>query len=290
MLSGSIVALATPFNQKGIDEDALRELIEFQIGNGTSAILVSGCTGESFTINSRERNRLNNIAKEQAAGRVPIIVGTGAPSIECACQMSHNAKELNADYVLVITPYGNKPSQEALYDYYAKIAKISPPVILYNVPSRTSVSLAPETTVKLTTIHNIVAIKEASGSLDTVSYILEHCPDFTVFSGDDSLTLPMLSLGAKGVISTVANILPKKMALLCESFFKGDIETARKIHFELFPVIKALFIESNPVPLKEAMNLMGLIVGDCRPPLGRMSDANREILINVLFDGGYLGE
>lgn len=288
MIKGSIVALVTPFKNDEIDEEILRQLIDAQIEAGTSAILVAGCTGESFTLTARERNRLLNITKEQNAGRVPIILGTGSASLAEALEMSKNAKDLCADYVLVINPYGNKPSQHAMIEYYKQIAKVSPPVILYNVPSRTGKSISPETVVELSKDPNIVGIKEASGDLDAVSYIYAHTDDFHIYSGDDTLTLPMLSIGAIGVISTVANLLPRQMAELVSSFHSGDMKKAQEMHYELFPVIKALFLEGNPVPLKEAMNIMGMIVGECRPPLCRMADNTREKLVNVLFDGGYI--
>ncbi len=284
----SIVALVTPFNHKGIDEDALRRLVNYHLESGTDGILVAGCTGESFTLTPRERNRLLNITKEQTEGRVPVILGTGSSSQAQAIEMSKNASDLGVDYVLVISPYGNKPSQTAIYDYYTEIAKVSPPLIVYNVPGRTGRGIDPDTIVELADVDNIVGVKEASGDLDAVSYILKHRPEFKVWSGDDSLTLPMLALGAYGVISTVANIMPVEMKGMIEAFLSGDIKRAQKLHMNMFPVIKALFLEGNPVPLKEAMNLMGQIVGDCRKPLGRMGEHTREILVNVLYDGGYL--
>ncbi|MFP4460012.1 MAG: 4-hydroxy-tetrahydrodipicolinate synthase [Candidatus Zixiibacteriota bacterium] len=288
MIKGSIVALVTPFNDNKIDEDVLRKLIDKHIEAGTSGILVAGCTGESFTLSARERNRLLNVAKEQSAGRVPIILGTGSSSMAKAIEMSRNAKDLGADYILVISPFGNKPSQHAMIHYYSAIAKVGPPVILYNVPGRTGKGILPETVCKLSKVDNIVGIKEASGDIDAVSYIYNNTSNFHIYSGDDSLTLPMLSIGAVGVISTVANLLPAKMTELVDSFHKGDMKTAMERHYELFPIIKALFLEGNPVPLKEAMNLMGTVVGDCRLPLLRMADDTREKLINTLFDGGFI--
>lgn len=290
MLKGCITALVTPFNHRGIDEKIFCGLVESQIADGIDGLVVAGCTGESFTLTPRERNRLLNLAKEQAQKRVPIILGTGSANQNSAIQMSANAKDLGADYVLVISPFGNKPSQDAIYTYYEEISKVSPPLIIYNVPSRTGMNVKPETIIALASLPNIVAVKEASGNLDSVSEIIRNAPDLDVFSGDDSLTLPMLSLGAKGVISTVSNIMPRQMTELCKAFFDGNIELARKLHFELFPLIKAIFLEGNPVPLKEAMNISGKIVGDARAPLGRMGDANREILINTLFETGLLGK
>ena len=297
MLTGSIVALVTPFDKEGkINEDSLRELVEFHISSGTNGIVVAGCTGESFTLSPHERNSLLDIAKSQANGRIPVGVGTGASDTKLAMEMSENAKELDADFVLVISPVGNKPSQDALYAYYTAIAKVAPPVVVYNVPSRTGRSVEPSTVVKLSRKKNIVAVKEASGSLDAVSYILLHNPDFTVLSGDDALTLPMLAIGARGVISTVANIMPRDMSDMVSAFMRGDAETARALHTahdrslvhrDIKPE-NVLLTEGNPTPLKEAMNRMGFAVGSPRPPLVRISKRNLPVLMDALKGAGLL--
>jgi 4-hydroxy-tetrahydrodipicolinate synthase len=289
MLTGSIVALATPFNNDDIDADALKRLLDFHIENGTDGVLLGGCTGESFTLRNGERNKLFTIAKAHAGNQIPLIVGTGASSTEVALKLSKDANDLGADYALVISPPGNKPTQSAMFDYFTEIANVAPPVILYSVPGRTGgTGILPETAIRLSENDNIVAIKEASGDLDRVSEILKHKPDFCVLSGDDSLTLPMLAIGAQGVISTVANIMPRHMSAMIEAFKRGELGEARQLHSEMLPVIKMLFIEGNPVPLKEAMNLMGLMVGETRPPLGTISDEKRETLIDTLIDAGLM--
>jgi len=290
MFSGSIPALATPFNKSGnICKRTYKKLIRWHIEQGSDGILVAGCTGESFTLTENERIKLSEIAIDTANGKIPVIIGTGASSTSVAVERTKMAKKLGSDAVLVITPFGNKPSQEALVRYYNEIADVGIPVILYNVPSRTGTDIQAETVVKLAKHPNIVAIKEASGKLDQVSAILKNTPkNFTVLSGDDALTLPMLALGAKGVISTTANIAPNEFSRMVSSFFEGDIQTARKIHLEMFPVIKALFIEGNPVPLKFAMSEMGLCENRLRPPLVLASDATRKIIKKALKSAGLL--
>ena len=284
----SIVALVTPFNHKGIDENALTKLVDLHLESGTDAILVAGCTGESFTLTTQERNRLLTVTKKHVNGKTPVILGTGSNNQALAIDFNKNATDLGVDYVLVISPFGNKPSQKAIFNYYTEVAKVSPPLIIYNVPSRTGMNVAPQTIIDLADNDNIIGVKEASGDLDAVSEILLHKPSFRVWSGEDALTLPMLTLGAEGVISTVANILPKEMSQMVKAFHEGDLVKAKELHFKMFPIIKALFLEGNPVPLKEAMNLMGYIAGDCRKPLDRMGKETREVLVNILFDGGYL--
>ncbi len=288
MLKGSIVALATPFtNDDKLDIEALKRLVRFHLDNDTDGILVAGCTGESFTLTDDERESLLSIVLEAVDGELPVLAGCGAPSLWKAKQLATRAKKLGADYALVITPYGNKPSQEGMYRYFSEIAEVASPVVLYNVPSRTGRSLDPETVIRLSSHPNIVGIKEASGKLDNVSKIVKGC-DISVLSGDDSLTLPMLTLGAVGVISTVANITPRTMHNMIEAFENGDIESARKLHLRMFNLIKALFIESNPQPLKYALSVMGLCEGNLRPPLAPISETTANRLKDAMHEAGLI--
>ncbi len=290
MLRGSIVALATPFNKSGKPcKRTYKKLINWHIKSKTDGILVAGCTGESFTLTEKERDELLTLAVETAGGKIPVIMGTGASSTAVAVDRTKRAKKLGADYALVITPFANKPTQTALEKYFLEVAEVGLPVILYNVPSRTGTNLLPETVCKLAQHPNIVAIKEASGNLDAVTEIISCTPeDFIVLSGDDSLTLPMLAIGAKGVISTVANIAPKEFSQMVRAFEEGNLDTAREIHFKLFPVIKALFVEGNPVPLKAAMAMMKLCDERLRPPLVPASETTKKLLEERLKQAGLM--
>ncbi len=290
MFDGCIPALATPFNRSGKPcRRTYRKLINWHISQGVGGILVAGCTGESFTLSEDERDLLLSAAVETARGRVPVLMGTGASDTATAVDRTRRAKKLGADGALVITPFGNKPSQTALLDYFNAVADVGLPVILYNVPSRTGTNMSPQTVIKLSRHKMIVGIKEASGSIDQVSSILRKCPkNFSVLSGDDSLTLPMLAVGAAGVISTVANITPKMFSDMVRLFREGDIDGARKIHLKLFPLIKALFAEGNPVPLKAAMSILGLCENRLRPPLKPASKETVALLKRALREAGVL--
>ena len=284
MFEGSIVAIVTPFEDGKIDERRLSELIEFHISEGTSAILPCGCTGEAATLSHQEQEYMIKLVIDIVNKRVPVIAGTGSNSTEEALALTRSAKEAGADGALLITPYYNKPTSKGQYLHYEKIAKaVDIPVILYNVPSRTGISILPKTIAELSKIDNIVGIKEASGSLDQVSAIIDLC-DITVLSGDDALTLPMMALGAKGVISVAANIVPKRMAMMVKNFIAGNLEESRKIHFSLFPLFKALFYETNPIPVKTALGMMGRITPELRLPLCEIENENRERLRKVLTD------
>ncbi len=283
MFKGSIVALITPFDDKGnVDLETYKRLVGWHIEQGTDGILVAGCTGESFTLHEDERDALLSAALEVAKGKIPVIMGTGASETKLAVQRTERAKKIGADAALVITPFGNKPTQEALYNYYREVADVGLPIIMYNVPSRTGTNLLPQTVARLSEIDGIVAIKEASGSVDQMSAILKYAPSITLLSGDDSLTLPALALGAKGVVSTIANIAPQDFADMVRHFQNGDIQHAREIHFRLYPLMKALFLEGNPVPLKAAMELLGICSGNLRPPLTPASQKTREALEEAL--------
>jgi len=284
MFKGSIVAIVTPFNKGVVDEEKLRELVEFQIAGGTDAIVPCGTTGESSTLDYEEHDRVIEIVVQQVNKRVPVIAGTGSNSTREAIEMTEHAKQLGADGALLVTPYYNKPTQEGLYRHYMAVAEaVALPQILYNVPGRTGVNLLPETVARLAEHKNIVAIKEATGSLQQASEVLDLCGDkIDVLCGDDFITFPMMACGAKGVISVVANIMPKEVAALVDAFFAGKMEEARQWHLKLLKISNAMFIESNPVPVKTAVGLMGKASDEVRLPLAPMSDANKNKLISVM--------
>ncbi|ACM19490.1 (4S)-4-hydroxy-2,3,4,5-tetrahydro-(2S)-dipicolinate synthase [Geotalea daltonii FRC-32] len=284
MFKGSIVAIVTPFNKGVVDEKKLRELVEFQIAGGTDAIVPCGTTGESSTLDYEEHDRVIEIVVQQVNKRVPVIAGTGSNSTREAIEMTEHAKQLGADGALLVTPYYNKPTQEGLYRHYMAVAEaVALPQILYNVPGRTGVNLLPETVARLAEHKNIVAIKEATGSLQQASEVLALCGDkIDVLCGDDFITFPMMACGAKGVISVVANIMPKEVAALVDAFFAGKMEEARQWHLKLLKISNAMFIESNPVPVKTAVGLMGKASDEVRLPLAPMSDANKNKLISVM--------
>ncbi len=290
MFFGSIPALATPFNKSGKPcKKTYRKLVNWHIREGSNGVLVAGCTGESFTLGEDERDALLTVAVDAARGKIPVIMGTGASETKLAVNRTKRAKKLGADAALVITPFGNKPTQSALLEYFKNIADIGLPIILYNVPSRTGTNLLPETVIKLSRYPNIVAIKEASGSLDAVSTILCGADkNFVVLSGDDALTLSMLAIGAKGVISTTANIAPKQFSTMVLLFAQGDILGAREIHLKMFPVTKALFVEGNPVPLKAAMAMLGLCENRLRPPLVPASEKTVKLLEATMKKAGII--
>lgn len=286
MFEGSIAAIVTPFKNGQVDEEAYRKLIEFQIENGTSAIVPCGTTGESATLDVNEHARVIDIAVEAVNKRVPVIAGTGGNSTSEAIALSRHAKEVGADATLQVTPYYNKPTQEGLFRHFEAILKAVPlPQILYNVPGRTSVNMLPETVARLAEFPEIVAIKEASGNVVQMAEIVQLAGDkITLLSGDDNLTLPILAIGGKGVISVVANIAPGLSADLVKAWQNGKIEEARTLFYKLLPLCKAMFFETNPIPVKTAASLMGLMGDEMRLPLCPMSSANLEKLKTVLAD------
>jgi 4-hydroxy-tetrahydrodipicolinate synthase len=271
MFSGSIVALATPFKENfEIDFEAYGRLVDLHLAHGTSAIVPCGCTGEAATLSHDEQKRSIQFVVERVAGKLPVIAGTGSNSTTEAVALTRYAKDVGADAVLLITPYYNKPTPAGQIAHFTAIARaVDIPIVLYNVPSRTGTNMLPQTVAELSKLPRVVAIKEASGSVDQVSQILGLC-DLTVLSGDDSLTLPMMAVGASGVVSVAANVLPEKVAALCAEFSRGNLEAARTIHLELMPLFKALFIETNPMPVKAALARMGLIRNILRLPLTPM--------------------
>jgi 4-hydroxy-tetrahydrodipicolinate synthase len=282
MFSGSIVALITPFRDGKLDAEALAGLVDFHVANGTSALLPCGTTGESATMSHEEHLRVISIVIEAAAGRIKVIAGTGSNSTAEAVHLTREAARLGADGALLVCPYYNKPTQEGLFLHYSKVAdEVDIPQIVYNVPGRTGRNIEPETVARLAGHRNIVAVKEASGNLDQASQIAMLC-DITILSGDDSLTLPLMSVGAKGVISVAANIVPARTAALCKAWLDGKPEEARKIHYELMPLFKAMFVETNPIPVKAAAAAMGLVKEEYRLPLCPLADGNRARLMAAL--------
>ncbi len=292
MFKGSIVAIVTPFKEGKVDEETFRELIEFQIENGTNAIVPCGTTGESATLSMKEHDRVIDIAVEAVNKRVPVIAGTGGNSTSEAIELTEHAKKVGADGTLQVTPYYNKPTQEGLYQHFKAIAKAVPlPQVLYNVPGRTGVNMLPETVARLAELPGIVAVKEASGSLAQMAEIVRLAGDkITLLSGDDNVTLPVLSLGGKGVVSVVANVVPKETAELVSAWEDGNVERAKELFYKLFNLCQAMFYETNPIPVKTSLALMGKIGDEMRLPLYRMAPANLEKLKKALKDFGLLKE
>ena len=290
MFKGVFVAIVTPFKNGKIDEEALRGLIDFQIAGGVDGIVPCGTTGESATLNHEEHDQVIRIAVDACKGKASVLAGTGSNSTQEAIQLSRNAKNAGADGLLQITPYYNKPNQEGLYHHFSSIADaVDLPIVLYNVPSRTSVNMVPETVVRLAKIKNIVGTKEASGSLQIISQIIDTCgDDFIVLSGDDPLLWPILAIGGKGVISVTANILPAKVAALCKAAAIGDIVAARSLHYELMDINDSLFIDTNPIPVKAALHLMGKIENELRGPLIELSKDTLERLKKAMACHGLL--
>ncbi len=289
MFRGSLVAIVTPFKRNSdVDFEAYGRLIEWHIEQGTDGIVPCGCTGEAATLSHDEQEGIIKFCIEKVAGRVPVVAGTGSNSTREALSLTKYAMEIGADGALLITPYYNKPTPAGQIAHYTTIAEQADiPVVLYNVPSRTGTNMLPETVAELAKCPNIVAIKEASGSVDQVSQILSQC-GITVLSGDDSLTLPMMSVGATGVVSVAANVAPAKVARLCRAFSEGNLQEARQIHFELLPLFKALFFETNPIPVKAALAAMGLIENHLRLPLTPMQPGKYAQLEAVLKSLGMV--
>ncbi len=288
MFKGAMVALVTPFRDGKVDEKALKELIEFQIQNGVDAIVPCGTTGESATLSHGEHERVVELTVEIAEGRVPVLAGTGSNSTAEAIRLTRHAREAKADAALMITPYYNKPTQEGLYQHYKLVAEeVDIPILLYNVPGRTGINLVPETVARLAEASNIVGIKEASGSIQQISELVSLCPDdFSVLSGDDFVTFPLLAVGGKGVISVTSNVAPEPVSQLIDAFFEGDFEKAKALHYKLLPLHTAMFLETNPIPVKTALGLMGKITPELRMPLSPMSAGNLSKLEETLRNSG----
>ena len=283
LFTGAGVAIITPMNADGsVNFQKYREIIDWQIENGTDAIITCGTTGESSTLTHEEHVAVIRAAVEQTAGRVPVIAGTGSNDTAYGIKLSLEAKALGVDGLLLVTPYYNKASQRGLIAHYTAIADAAQlPIILYNVPSRTGVSIQPATVVELAKHPYIVGIKEASGNLSIAAEIAATC-DIDIYSGNDDQILPVLSLGGKGVISVLSNVAPRETHDICQKWFDGDIEGSRKLFLQYLELANAMFIDVNPIPVKDAMNMMGLNVGECRLPLITMDEANKAKLATVL--------
>jgi len=292
MFKGAIVAIVTPFKNGRIDEEALRKLIEFQIEGGTSGIVPCGTTGESATLSHEEHDRVIEITIDAAKKRVPVIAGTGSNSTAEALRLTKHAYEAGADGALIVCPYYNKPTQEGLYQHYKAIAEAVPiPIIVYNIPGRTGINLNPDILARLAEIPNIVGVKEAAGSIKQMSDIIGLCdPGFDVLSGDDAFTLPLLALGGKGVVSVISNIAPADMANMVKAFEAGDLAKARQLHYKMIPLIDCLFIETNPVPVKAALSMMGLIEYEMRLPLCKLTQNSYDKLKKAMTDYGLLSQ
>ncbi len=290
MFKVSIVAIVTPFKNKKVDEKALGKLIEWHISEGTDAIVPCGTTGESATLDYEEHYKVIEITIKIVNKRIPVIAGTGANATDETIMITQKAKKMGADGALLVAPYYNKPTQEGLYRHYKAVAEsVDIPIILYNVPGRTAVNMLPPTVARLAEIKNIVAIKEATGDMRQTSDIIRLCGDrMTVLSGDDFTTLTLLALGGKGTISVSANVAPRDVSGMIRAWEKGNIAEARKLHFKLEPLNQAMFIETNPIPVKTALSMMGKIQEEFRLPLCPMSDENRKKLRNVLVTYGLI--
>ncbi len=285
IFKGAGVALVTPMKEDhSIDYDVFAALIEDQIAKKTDALIIAGTTGESSTLSDEEHIEIIRFAKEKAAGRVPVIAGTGSNDTSYAIWLSQEAEKAGADGLLVVTPYYNKASQKGLFAHFKTIAKATKlPIILYNVPSRTGCNLAPETVAKLADTENIVGIKEASGNLSQVAKLAALCGDkIDIYSGNDDQITPILSLGGVGVISVLSNVCPEETHNICQNWFDGNIAEATRLQLHYIELISALFSDVNPIPVKQAMNYMGWQVGSCRMPLCDMEDAGAIALLNVL--------
>jgi len=283
MFEGSIVALVTPFKNGAVDYDKLEELVEFHVDKGTDAILPCGTTGESPTLSHEEHRKVVEFVVRKVNKRIPVIAGAGSNSTAEALSLTHHAKEVGADAVLSITPYYNKPTQKGMVEHFTRIAtEVDIPMVLYNIPGRTGVNLLPETVAELSRVKNIIAIKEASGNMSQICDIISRC-GITVLSGDDSMTFPLLAVGGKGVVSVAANIIPAEIAELVSSF-STDTTRSRELHYKYWQLFKDLFIETNPVPVKAAMEMMGLLNFEVRLPLCEMSERNKQQLRSTLSD------
>jgi 4-hydroxy-tetrahydrodipicolinate synthase len=282
---GSFVAMVTPFRNGKVDEAKLRELVELHVANGTDGLIPCGTTGESPSLNHDEHRRVVEIVIEAAHGRIRVVAGTGSNSTAEAIDLTKHAERAGAAGALVVNPYYNKPTQEGLYRHFRAVAEsVAIPILVYNIQSRTAVNVETDTLARLVReVRNIVGVKEASGSLDQMSQVIAACgPDFSVLSGDDNITLPLLAIGGSGVVSVIANIVPRETADLVHAALDGDWKRARDLHYRLFPLARAAFLETNPIPIKEAMAMAGMLEPEFRLPMCRMSDANREKLRAIL--------
>jgi len=282
---GSFVALVTPFRNGKLDEAKVRELVELHASHGTDGIVPCGTTGESPTLSHDEHKRVVEVVIEAARGRLKVVAGTGSNSTAEAIDLTRHAERAGAAGALVVNPYYNKPTQDGLYRHFRAVAEtVAIPILVYNIQSRTAVNVETGTLERLVRdVKNVLGVKEASGSLDQMSQVIAACgPDFSVLSGDDNITLPLLAIGGHGVVSVIANILPRETAEMVHAALDGDWKRARDLHYRLFPLARAAFLETNPIPIKEAMAMAGMLEPEFRLPMCRMSDANRERLRAIL--------
>lgn len=291
LFAGSFVALVTPFKAGVLDEKKLQDLVEFHVANKTAGIVPCGTTGESATLNHQEHARVVELVVKQARGRLLVMAGSGSNSTTEALHLTRHAQQCGADGALVIVPYYNKPTQEGMFEHFSAIASnVKIPLCVYNIPGRTGVNMLPSTLERLVDKNkNIIAVKESSGNLEQVSEVarrLQGHPKFSLLSGDDALTLPILSVGGCGVISVLANLAPKDTVALCAAFAQGKIAQAQKLHLKMLPLIKALFVETNPAPVKTAMELLGLCTSEMRLPMCAISSESKKLLLQELKNYG----
>ncbi len=288
---GSFVAMVTPFRNGKVDEAKLKELVELHIANGTDGLIPCGTTGEAPSLSHDEHHRVVELVIEAARGRIKVVPGTGSYSTSDAIEMTKHAERAGATGALVVNPYYNKPTQEGLYRHFRAVAEsVAIPILVYNIQSRTAVNVETATLARLVRdVKNIIGVKEASGSLDQMSQVIAACgPDFSVLSGDDNITLPLLAIGGSGVVSVIANIVPRETADLVHAALEGDWKRARDLHYRLFPLARAAFLETNPIPIKEMMAMAGMLEPEFRLPMCRMSDANREKLREIIKPYGLI--
>jgi 4-hydroxy-tetrahydrodipicolinate synthase len=285
-LEGSFVALVTPFAGGEVDWDTFGKLIDRQIDGGTQGLVPCGTTGESPTLSHEEHDKVVEFTIERAAGRAVVVAGTGSNSTAEALRLTRHAKDAGADACLVVNPYYNKPTQQGMFEHVARLAEAGLPIVLYNIPGRTGIELSPETVIRMAEeIEMVVGIKEATGDPDVTSAVAAGC-DIAILSGDDSLTLPLAGAGARGVVSVLANLLPGEVRALCDAIAAGDLNAAREQHLKLFPLFRAMFLETNPIPVKAAMSMAGLLTNELRLPLTPLSEPHRQTLAKRLRDFG----
>lgn len=289
LFTGAATALITPFNEEGVDFEALGNIIDFQIDNSIDALVICGTTGEAATMPDREHLSVIEYSVKRAAGRIPIIAGTGSNDTAHCVELSKEAENLGADGLLITTPYYNKSTQKGLIMHYDKVLeKTNLPIILYNVPGRTGMSYAISTIKELAKDERIVGVKEASGNIEYATELAKECPELDMYSGNDDIVVPLMALGSKGVISVLSNVAPKETHEMCAKWFAGDIAGSRELQFKYLELIKALFCEVNPIPVKTAMNMMGFNAGSLRLPLCEMEDANYARLEKAMRDCGLI--
>ncbi len=290
MFEGILTALVTPFRDGAVDDEALARLVERQMAAGIAGVVPCGSTGESATLSHAEHRHVVEVVVEAAAGRISVVAGTGSNSTQEAIELTGHARDAGADGALLLSPYYNKPTQEGIYRHYAEVARETAfPLVVYNIPGRTASNIAPETLARLAELEHVVGVKEACGDIDQIAHVIARCPDdFRVLSGDDGLLLPLLAVGGDGCISTTSNVVPESVAGLMAAWQEGDAARALEIHQQLMPIFDVLFCETNPIPVKAALALMGLVDGEIRLPLTPLTEANRERLQLVLKETGVL--